>query len=77
MLFAVHNNFSEGTAAITSDNFMVVLDSGCTCAIRFDKNNFVGPICSIHFIKLKGITSGLCIQGVGQLQWMFLNEQGE
>ena len=44
MLFALHNDFSEGTTAITSDDFMVVLDSGCTCAISFNKDNFVGPI---------------------------------
>ena len=77
MLFVLHNSFSKGTATITSDNFMVVLNSGCTCAISFDKNNFVGPIHPVQFIELNVIASELYIQGVGQVQWMFLDEQGE
>ena len=42
MLFALHSNFDKGTAPITSDDMLVVLDSGCTCAIMFDKDDFVG-----------------------------------
>ena len=77
MLFALHNDFSEGTTTITSDDFMVVLDSGCTCVISFDKHDFVGPIGPVQFIELKGIASGLSVQGVSQVQWTFLNEQGQ
>ena len=77
MLFMLHNDFSEGTTAITSDDFMVILNSGCTCAISFNKHDFVGPICPVQFIELKGIASGLSVQGVGQVQWTFLNEQGQ
>ena len=61
MLFALHNDFSEGTAAITSDDFMVVLDSGCTCAISFNKKDFVDSICPVQFVELKGIASSLSI----------------
>ena len=77
MLFALHNDFSKGTAAITSNDFMVILDSGCTCAISFDKKDFVDSIRPIQFVELKGIASGLSIQGVGQVHWTFLNEQGQ
>ena len=77
MLFALHNDFSEGTATITSDDFMVVLDSGCTCTISFDKKDFVDSICPVQLVEFKGIASGLSIQGVSQAHWTFLNEQGQ
>ena len=77
MLFVLHNDFSEGTAAITSSNLMVVLDSSCTCAISFDKDDFAGPIRPVQFVELKGIVSRLSVQGVGQAHWTFLNEQGQ
>ena len=77
MLFVLHNAFSEGTTAIMSDDFMVVLDSGCTCAISFNKDDFAGPIHLVQFVELKGIASGLSVQGVEQAHWTFLNEQGQ
>ena len=77
LLFAMHNDFSEGTATITSDDFMVVLDSGCTCAISFDKKDFVGSIRPVQFVELKGIASGLRVQGIGQVHWTFLNEHSQ
>ena len=74
MLFALQSDFSEGTAPITSDDMLVILDSGCTCAISFDKNDFVGPIRPVQNVQLQGISSGLQVQGVGQVKWTFLNE---
>ena len=74
MFFALHSDFAEGTASITSDDMLVVLDSGCTCAITFDKSDFVGPIRPVQDVKLKGISSGLQVSGIGQVNWTFLNE---
>ena len=56
---------------------MVVLDSGCTCAISFDKKDFVDSIHPVQFVELKDIASGLSVQGVGQAHWTFLNEHGQ
>jgi hypothetical protein len=44
MLFALHSDFAEGTASIMSNDMLVVLDSGCTCTITFNKSGFIGPI---------------------------------
>jgi hypothetical protein len=74
MLFALHSDFAEGTAPITSDDMLVILDSGCTCAITFDKSDFVGPIRPVQDVELKGMSSGLEVAGVGQVIWTFLNE---
>ena len=76
MLFALHTNYSEGTAPVTLDDLLVVLDSGCTCAISFDKQDFVGLIHPVQFVELKGITSGLQVKGIGTVDWTFLSNNG-
>jgi hypothetical protein len=77
MLTALHSDYSEGTAPLTSDDLLVVLDSGCTCAITFDRSDFVGPIRPFQNVELQGISSGLQVTGVGQVVWTFLDEFGE
>jgi hypothetical protein len=74
MLFTLHSNFAEGTTPIMSDDMLVVLDSGCTCAITFDKSDFIGPIRPVQDVELMGISSGLKVAGVGQVIWTFLDE---
>jgi hypothetical protein len=54
MLFDLQLDFSEGTAPITSNDMLVILDSGCTCAISFDKNDFVGPTHPGQNVQLQG-----------------------
>ena len=76
MLFALHTDYSKGTAPVTSDDLLVVLDSGCTCAISFDKHDFVGPIHPVQFVELKGIASSLQVEGIGTVNWMFLSDDG-
>ena len=76
MLFTLHTDYSEGTAPVPSDDLLVVLDSGCTCTISFDKHDFVGPIHPVQFIKLKGITSSLQVEGIGTVNWTFLSDNG-
>ena len=77
MLFALHSDYSEGTAPLTSDDLLVVLDSGCTCAITFDKSDFIGTIRPVQNVELQGISSGLQVKGVGQVAWTFLDQFGE
>ena len=76
MLFALHTDYSEGTAPVTLDDLLIVLDSGCTCTISFDKHDFVGPIHSVKFVELKGIASGLQVEGIGTVNWTFLSDNG-
>ena len=77
MLFVHHSDFSVSTAPITSNDLLVVLNSGCTCTISFNKNDFVGPICPIQYVELKGIASGLLVQGIGRVYWTFLDNNSE
>jgi hypothetical protein len=62
---------------LTSDDLLVILDSGCTCAITFDKSDFIGTICPVQNVELQGISSGLQVKGVGQVTWTFLDQFGE
>ena len=57
-LFSLHTDYFKETAPVTSNDLLVVLDSGCTCAISFDKHDFVGPIHPVQLVELKGIASG-------------------
>jgi hypothetical protein len=66
MLFALHSDYSEGTVPLTSDDLLVVLDSGCTCAITFNKSDFIDTIRPVQNVELQGISSGLQVKGVGQ-----------
>ena len=76
MLFAlVHSNYSKGMAPITSDDLLVVLDSGCTCTI-FEWHDFVGLIHLVQFVESKGITSGLWVKGISTINWMQLIVEG-
>jgi hypothetical protein len=74
MLFALHFDFAEGTTPITSDDMLVILDSGCTCAITFDKSDFIRPMHPVQDVELMGISSGLEVTGIGQVIWTFLDE---
>ena len=71
MLFTLHSDFAEGTTPITSDDMLIILDSGCTCAITFNKSDFIGPIHPVQDVKLMEISSGLQVTGVGQSSGLF------
>ena len=59
------------------DSFEVVWDSGASCCITFDKQDFVGPIKSVHRgAHLTGIVSGLKIEGVGTVNWSIIDTNG-
>jgi hypothetical protein len=53
---------------------LVILDSGCTCAITFNKRDFAGPIHPVQDVEHMDISSGLKVTGVGHILWTFLNE---
>jgi len=73
MLFALAPDDSTNSTQMTSDDEIVVLDSGASCAISHDKSDF-DWIKPIQNITLKGIASGLSIKGIGVATWTFTNE---
>lgn len=51
------------------DSFVVIWDTGATCAVSFDKEDFVEYEDSQGTRVLKGIAEGLDIKGYGRVHW--------
>jgi hypothetical protein len=58
---------------ITSDDMLLILDSGSSIAITFDKSDFISKIHPFQHSKIKGIAEGLAIQGIDTVQWTVLD----
>lgn len=67
------SDVSSPHSPLTSDDLLVCLDSGGSVAVTNEKNDFVGAIHPCQFGELKGIASNLKIEGVGQVEWHFLD----
>ena len=64
--------------AVKDVAFEVLWDSGASFSVTFCKHDFVGPIKSVGLYKtLSGLAKGLLIQGVGVVEWHFMDEAGE
>ena len=72
--FMMDSTFSESNQ-LTSDDVIVLLDLGTSCTMSNNELDFE----SIQFIQdleLKGIISGLRVEGIGHVIWTFLSELG-
>jgi len=64
--------------SFTSDDFPVIVDSGCTIASTSDINDFkLSSYTAAQNITLCGISAGLTIVGIGYLNWTFHNHKNE
>ena len=58
--------------------FPIIWDSGASISISHDKDDFVGPMKSPGIgTKLKGIVTGLSIQGQGHVMWAVPDTSGQ
>jgi hypothetical protein len=58
--------------------FSIIWDSGASISISPDKDDFVGPLTSPGIgTKLKGIVTGLSIQGQGHVMWAIPDTSGQ
>ena len=69
-----HN--SAFLAPLTSDDSLLVLDSGCSIAISPDINDFINGTYRTQDCTTSGIGSGLQAQGIGTIQWSLTNTSG-
>ena len=61
---------------LSSDEVIMVIDSGASISITNQKSDFTGSISEVADLELKGIASGLNIQGVGSAVYHFLDDSG-
>ena len=69
---AMDSTFSE-SHQLTSDDVIVLLDSGTSCAVSNNELDFE-YIQPIQDLELKGIVSGLKVEGIGHVILTFLDE---
>ena len=62
---------------ITSDDLVIILDSGCTIAMTPDKGDFINDTYSPQQHTVGGIASGLQTEGVGQVSWKLTDVNGK
>ena len=59
------------------DTFSVIWDSGASMCISGDKQEFIGKIKPLNNAVVKGIVSGLKIEGIGRVRWSVLDTEGK
>ena len=59
------------------DTFSVIWDSGASMCISGDKRDFIGKIKPLANVVVKGIVSGLKIEGMGHVRWSVLDTEGK
>jgi hypothetical protein len=62
---------------ITSDDMLLILDSGSSIAVTFDKSDFTSEIHPFQHSKIKGVAGGLAIKGIGTIQWTMLDSNNK
>jgi hypothetical protein len=77
LLFAMKADFDSSFLNITSDDLLVVLDSGCSIAITPDRNDFINGTYHTQEHNISGIGSGLNSAGIGDVNWKFIDVKGQ
>jgi len=75
---ALKGSDNIASTSFTSDNFPVVIDSGCTIAATGDINDFKpSSYTATQNVTLRGISAGLSVAGIGYLNWAFHDHKNE
>jgi hypothetical protein len=77
MLFAMKAVIELPFSNITSDDLLVVLDSGCSITIMPDLGNFIDGTYQPQQHNIRGIDSGLNSSGIGNVDWKFHDVNGK
>jgi hypothetical protein len=75
MIFAMASDDGEESIQMTSNDSIVILDSGCSITISPDWTDFT-ELHPVQDVELKGISSGIAIKGIGIVIWKFADEHG-
>jgi hypothetical protein len=70
-------DFESPYCHVTSDDLLIILDSGCSIAITPDIGAFIDGTYLPQEHGIKGIGSGLNSPGIGEVDWKFLDINGK
>lgn len=75
-LAAFEATYHNALAPMSPDMVPLVIDTGASISITPYKTDFIGHIHATQPIEIKGITSGLQVQGYGTVCYTFQNDNG-
>jgi hypothetical protein len=77
-LHILKNSIDANISSITSDDVPIILDSGCSITVTNDKSDFLpNSLRKSQFTEVKGISSGLKIDGIGVVSWTLKDIDGQ
>lgn len=77
MLAAFEATHHDSITPLTPDMVPLILDTGVSIFLSPCKTDFISPIHPVQNIQIKGITSGLTVEGMGDLSYTFCNDNGD
>jgi hypothetical protein len=77
LLSALKADIHRGFNPITSDDDIVILDSGCSIAITPDLTDFIDGTYAAQDNQISGIGSGLTSAGIGEVNWKFIDNDNK
>ena len=77
MLSAMNASHNGAFNPITSDDSVVILDSGCSIAITPDLSDFIDGTYAVQENQISGIGSGLNSLGIGEVNWTFIDNDNK
>ncbi len=69
-------HIDKSPIGLTPDKAAMVLDSGANVSLFNSKDDFKGKIYPVRDCKIKGIPSGLSIEGIGTLESTLHDDTG-
>jgi hypothetical protein len=61
---------------MTPDMVPLILDTGASISITPCRSDFIMPLHPVQHVTIKGITSGLKGEGIGDVSYTFMNDSG-
>jgi hypothetical protein len=77
MLSVFEATYHDTLTPLTPDMVPLIIDTGASISLSPHKTDFLTPIRPVQNVQIKGIASGLTVEGVGDLFYTFRNDNGE
>jgi hypothetical protein len=76
LLAAFEATYHDAKTPLTPDMVPLIIDTGARISLSPHKMDFISPIQPVQRISIKGIASGLAVEGIGDLCYSFHNDSG-